>query len=172
MVGDHVCLGVSPMKGVMRFRRKVKLNPRFIGPFKILARVGEVAYKLALPPSLSAVHNVFHIFMLRKYVSDESHVLPLDSVELGPDLTFEEEPIAILDRKVRKLRIKEIASVKVQWKHCSVGEATYEMEADIRARFPYLFEALGCELDLLDLLIFSTIFEAIISNVEVSVTSI
>ena len=90
----------------MRFGKKGKLSPRFIGPFEILSRVGEVAYKLALPPSLSAVHPVFHVSMLRKYIPDESHVLSLDSVELGPDLTFEEESIAILDRQVRKLRTK------------------------------------------------------------------
>ena len=138
MEGDHVWLRVSPMKGVMRFGKKGKLSPRFIGPFEILSRVGEVAYKLALPPSLSAVHPVFHVSMLRKYIPDESHVISLDSVELGQDLTFEEEPIAILDRKIRKLRTKEIASVKVQWKHLSVGEATWETESDKRARYPQL----------------------------------
>ena len=73
-----------------------------------------MAYKLALPPSLSAVHPVFHVSMLRKYIPDESHVLSLDSVELSPDLIFEEETIAILDRKIQKLRTKEIASMKVQ----------------------------------------------------------
>ena len=73
-----------------------------------------MAYKLALLPSLLAVHPVFHVSMLRKYIPDESHVLSLDSVELGPDLAFEEEPIAILDRQIQKLRTKEIASVKVQ----------------------------------------------------------
>ena len=71
----------------------------------------------ALPPSWSAIHPFFHVSMLRKYITDESHVLSLDSVELGPDMTFEEEPIAIFYRQVRKLRTKEIASVKVQWKH-------------------------------------------------------
>ncbi|XP_069149984.1 uncharacterized protein [Solanum lycopersicum] len=100
-----------------------------------------VGLRLALPPSLSAVHPVFHVSMLRKYISDESHVLSLDSLELGPDLTFEEKPIAILDRQVRKLKTKEIASVKVQWKHRSVGEATWETESDMRARYPQLFEA-------------------------------
>ncbi|XP_069151802.1 uncharacterized protein [Solanum lycopersicum] len=112
MEGDHVWLRVSPVKGVIRFGKKG--NPRFIGPFDILSRVGEVAYKLALPPSLSAVHPVFHVSMLRKYILDESHVLSLDFVELGPDLTFEKEPIAILDRQIRNLRTKEIALVKVQ----------------------------------------------------------
>ena len=105
------------MKCVMRFGKKEKLSSRFIGPFEILSRVGEVTYKLALPPSLLAVNPVFHVSTLRKYIPDESHVLSLDSVELGPNLTFEEEPIAILNRHVRKLRTKEIASVKVQWKH-------------------------------------------------------
>ena len=88
------------MKGVMRFGKKGKLSPRFIGPFEILSRVGEVAYKLALPPSLSAVHPIFHVSMLRKYIPDESHVISLDSVELSQDLTYEEEPIAILNRQV------------------------------------------------------------------------
>ncbi|KAK4727149.1 hypothetical protein R3W88_032066 [Solanum pinnatisectum] len=127
------------MKGVTRFEKKGKLSPRFIGPFEILSRVGQVAYKLALPPSLSVVHPVFHVSMLRKYVPDESHVVFLDSVELGPDLSFEEKPIAILNKQVWKLRTKEIASVKVQWKHCSIGEATWETESDMHARYPQLF---------------------------------
>ncbi|XP_069145596.1 uncharacterized protein [Solanum lycopersicum] len=91
--------------------------------------------------SLSAVHPVFHALMLRKYIPDESHVISLDSVELGPDLTYEEEPIAILDRQIRKFRTKELVSVKVQWKHRSVREATWETESDMRARYPQLFEA-------------------------------
>ena len=98
-------------EGCDEVRKNGKLSPRFIGPFEILSRVGEVAYKLAFPPCLSAVHPIFHVSMLRKYITDESHVLSLDSVELGPDLEFEEEPIAILDRQIRKLRTKEIASV-------------------------------------------------------------
>ena len=131
------------MKGVMRFGKKDKLSLRFIGPFEILSRVGEVAYKLALPPSLSAVHPVFHVSMLRKYIPDESYVLSLDSMELGPDLTYKEEPIAILDRQIRKFRTKELVSVNVQWKHCSVRKATWETESNMRARYPQLFEASG-----------------------------
>ncbi|XP_069151946.1 uncharacterized protein [Solanum lycopersicum] len=111
--GDHVWLRVSPMKDVMRFGKKGKISPKFIGPFDILRRVGEVAYKLDFPPYFSAVHLIFHVSKLRKYIPDESHVISLDSVELGPDYTFEEEPIAILDRQVRKYRTKNIASVKV-----------------------------------------------------------
>ncbi|XP_027767936.1 uncharacterized protein LOC114074276 [Solanum pennellii] len=129
------------MKGVMRFGKKGKLSPRFIVLFEILSRVGEVAYKLDLPPSLSAVHPIFYVSMLRKYIPDESHVLSLDFVELGQDLTFEEQPIAFLDRQVRKLRTKEIALVKVQWKHRSMRETTWETESHMRARYPHLFEA-------------------------------
>ena len=102
-----------------------------------------MAYKLALPPSFSAVHPVFHVSMLRKYILDESHVISLDSVELGPDLIYEEEPLAILDRQIRKLRTKKLVSVKVQWKHRLVGEATWETESDMRARYPQIFEASG-----------------------------
>lgn len=143
MEGDRVLLKVSPMKGVMRFGKKGKLSPRFIGPYEILRRIGEVAYELALPPSLSAVHPVFHVSMLRKYIPDDSHVIQLDSVTLDPDLTFEEEPVVILDRQVRKLRTKEIPSVKVQWKHRPVEEATWEIESDLRSRYPQLFDASG-----------------------------
>lgn len=143
MEGDRVLLKVSPMKGVMRFGKKGKLSPRFIGPFEILHRIGEVAYELALPPSLSAVHPVFHVSMLRKYVHDESHVIPVDSVVLGPDLTFEEEPVAILDRQVRKLRTKEIPSVKVQWKNRPIEKATWEVESAMRTNYPQLFDDSG-----------------------------
>ena len=140
MVGDKVWLKVSPMKGVMRFGKKGKLSPRFIGPFEILRRVGEVAYELALPPRLAAVHPVFHVSMLRRYIPDESHVISYDSVELSSDLSYEEEPVAILNREVRRLRSKEIPSVKVQWRHRPIEEATWELESDMRARYPHLFD--------------------------------
>ncbi|XP_015159696.1 uncharacterized protein [Solanum tuberosum] len=139
------------MKGVMRFGKKGTLNPRFNDPFEILSRVGNVAYKFDLPPSLSVVHHMFHISMPRKYVLDNSHVLSLDSVVLDPDLSFEEESITILDRQIRKLRTKEIASVKVQWKHHSVGEATWEKKSDIGARYPHLFEASAYGLTLINI---------------------
>ncbi|KAL5546723.1 hypothetical protein UlMin_006410 [Ulmus minor] len=92
-VGDSVFLKVAPMKGVMRFRKKGKLSPRYIGPFKILERIGKVAYRLALPPYLSSVHNVFHVSMLRKYVSDLSHVLENEPIKVHEDLTYEEQPV-------------------------------------------------------------------------------
>ncbi|XP_070045285.1 uncharacterized protein [Nicotiana tomentosiformis] len=116
MTGERVLLRVSPMKGVMRFGKKVKLSPRYIGPFEIFDRVGEVAYRLALPPSLSEVHPIFHVFMLRKYHGDPSHVLDFSSVQLDKNLTYVDELVAILDKHLRKLRSKNIASVKIQWR--------------------------------------------------------
>ncbi|XP_070045605.1 uncharacterized protein [Nicotiana tomentosiformis] len=102
------------MKGVMRLGKKGKFSPRYIGPFEILEKVGKVAYNLALPPSLSAVHSVFHFSMLQKYYGDLSHVLDFSTVQLDEDLTYVEELVVILDRQVQKLRSKNIASVKVQ----------------------------------------------------------
>ncbi|XP_070057399.1 uncharacterized protein [Nicotiana tomentosiformis] len=114
MVGERVLLPVSPMKGVMRFGKKGKLCPRFVGLFEVIRRVGEVAYELALPLSLAEVHPVFHISMLLKYQANPSHVLDFSSVQLDKDLSYVDEPLAILDRQVRKLRSKNIALVKVQ----------------------------------------------------------
>ncbi|XP_070004269.1 uncharacterized protein [Nicotiana sylvestris] len=91
---------VLPMKGIMRFGKKVKLSPRFISPFEVLQRVGEVAYELAQPPCLAGVHLVFHISMLRKYHGDLYHVLDFSSVQLDKDLSYVEHPMAILDRQV------------------------------------------------------------------------
>ncbi|XP_057543236.1 uncharacterized protein LOC130821464 [Amaranthus tricolor] len=112
-VGDKVLLKVSPMKGVMRFGVKGKLSPKYVGPYEVLERIGEVAYKLALPVELSKVHNVFHVSQLRRYRSDPSHVIAVESVEVNPILTFEEKPVKILDRQVRSLRRKEVPLVKV-----------------------------------------------------------
>ena len=111
-VGDKVFLKVAPMKGIMRFGMKGKLSPRFIGPFEILERVGEVAYKLALPPSLADVHNTFHVSMLKKYIQNSSHVLSCESLELSLELSYEEYPIEILDREEKLLRNKKIPLVK------------------------------------------------------------
>ena len=142
-VGDQVFLRVWPMKGVMRFGRRGKLSPRYIGPFEILQTVGEVAYELALPPAFSAIHPVFHVSMLRRYIPDESHVLQYDAIELDDHLTFVEEPFAILARDVRKLRSRAIPIVKVRWRHRSVEEATWETEQEMREQFPGLFEPSG-----------------------------
>ena len=102
--GDLVLLKVSPWKGVLRFGKKGKLSPRFIGPFEILKRVGKVAYELALPPNLQHIHNVFHVSMLRRYHPDVSHIIEYETVEIQPDLSYEEKPVEILDRKEQTLR--------------------------------------------------------------------
>ena len=143
MEGEQVLLKVSPMKGVMRFGKRGKLSPRYIGPFEVLKRVGEVAYELALPPGLSGVHPVFHVSMLKRYHGDGNYIIRWDSVLLDENLSYEEEPVAILDREVRKLRSREIASIKVQWKNRPVEEATWEKEADMQERYPHLFTDSG-----------------------------
>ncbi|XP_070027769.1 uncharacterized protein [Nicotiana sylvestris] len=112
------------MKGVMRFGKKGKLSPQSIGPLKVLRRIGKVACELVLPPSFSGVHPVFHVSMLRKYIGDPSHVLDFSTVQLDGDLTYDVEPVAILEQQVCKLRSKDIASVKVQWRVQPVEEAT------------------------------------------------
>ncbi|XP_009761876.1 uncharacterized protein [Nicotiana sylvestris] len=111
-VGEQFLLRVSPLKGVMMFGKKEMLSPRYIGPFEILNRVREVVYRLVLPPSLSAVHPVFHVSMLRKYHIDPSRILDFSSVQLDKNLTYVEESVAILDKQVQKLRLKNIASVE------------------------------------------------------------
>ena len=138
-VGDHVFLKVSPRQGVTRFGRGGMLSPRFIGPFDVIERVGEVAYRLALPPQLAGVHDVFHISMLRKYEPDPSHVLEWSTLNLDTDVSFEEKPLEILDRRDQVRRGKTIPLVKVLWSHRGVEEATWESEADMRSKYPDLF---------------------------------
>ncbi|KAL4016476.1 hypothetical protein IC575_024128 [Cucumis melo] len=112
-VGDMVFLKVAPMKGVLRFEKKGKLSPRFVGPFEILERIGPVAYRLALPPSLSAVHDVFHVSMLRRYVADPTHIVDFEPLQVSENLSYEEQPVEILAREVKKLRSRDIPLVKV-----------------------------------------------------------
>src|SRR5262249_13345531 len=136
--GDHVFLKVSPMKGVVRFGKRGKLNSRYIGPFEILERVGNVSYRLALPPNLGYVHPFFHISMLRKYIPDPSHVLQAQEVGVEEDLSYEETPMTIVDRQVRKLRNKEIPMVKVQWQNHGIKECTWEAEEAVKTQYPHL----------------------------------
>ncbi|KAK6229056.1 hypothetical protein SCA6_018007 [Theobroma cacao] len=112
-VDDRVFLKVSPWKGVIRFAKRGKLNPRYIGPFRIIERIGLVTYRLELPPELDRIHNVFHVSMLKKYVPDPSHILKAPPIELHDDLKFEVQLVSILDRKDRVLRNKSISMVKV-----------------------------------------------------------
>ncbi|XP_016749007.1 uncharacterized protein [Gossypium hirsutum] len=141
VVGDLIFLKVSSWKKVLRFGRKGKLSPRFIGPYQVVKRVVPVAYQLELPPELSQIHDVFHVSMLRRYRSDPSHVVVIEEIEVRPDLTFEEEPIQIIGRDVKVLRRKSIPLVKVLWCNHKVEEATWEPEEAMRCQHPQLFES-------------------------------
>ena len=112
-VGDHVFLKVMLKRGVVRFDKRGKLSPRFIGPFEILERVGTVAYRLDLPPNMSGVHEVFYISMLRKYTPDPAHVVDWEQIEVDTDGTFEEGPVCILDSGDQVLRPKIVRLVRV-----------------------------------------------------------
>ena len=142
-VGDHVFLKVMPKRGVIRFRKRGKLSPRYIGPFEVLERVGTVAYRLALPPSLSSIHEVFHVSMLRKYTPDPTHIVDWGELVVDVDGTFEEGPMRIMDSREQVLRGKTVRLVKVLWKHRGVEEATWELEDTVRANYPFLFEGEG-----------------------------
>ena len=122
-VGDKVFLKVSPWKGIMRFGNKGKLSPHYSGLYEIVEKVGPLAYKLALPPELAKIHDVFHVSMLRRYRSDPSHVLKDSEVTLFENLSYNEEPIKIVDHKIKQLRQRQIPMVKIVWKHHGVEEA-------------------------------------------------
>ena len=139
-VGDWVFLKVVPRKGIIRFNKKGKLAPRFIGPFCILEKIGQVAYRLELPSELDRIHDVFHVSMLRKYHPDPTHVIQWEAIGIQPDHSYDEGPIKIVDRQVRVLRNKEISLVKVIWLHHGTEEATWEAEEDMRTSYPHLFE--------------------------------
>nr|GFA91250.1 putative nucleotidyltransferase, ribonuclease H [Tanacetum cinerariifolium] len=133
--GDHVFLKVSPARGVRRLGIKGKLSPCFIGPFEILDRVGEVSYRLALPPQLSHVHNVFHVSLLRGYKYHPLHVISYPLNQIRVDLSYVEEPEAILDRQDRVLRKKTIPFIKILWRNHPEREATWETEESIRTSY-------------------------------------
>ena len=138
-VGDQVFMRISPWKGVLRFGKKGKLSPRYMGPYEIVERIGKVAYRLRLPPELARIHDVFHVSMLQKYIADPSHVLRDQLVELKEDSTYEERPVQIVDRKDQVLRNKVIPLVKVLWMNLDRDEATWEREDHMKTQYPHLF---------------------------------
>ena len=142
-VGDHVFLKVMLKRGVVRFGKRGKLSPRFIGPFETLERIDTVAYRLALPPSMSGVHEVFHVSMLRKYTLDPAHVVDWGQIEVDTNGTFEEGLVCILDSHDQVLQRKTLRLVRVLWQHYRVEESTWERENAMRATYPFLFRDEG-----------------------------
>ncbi|GKC39183.1 putative reverse transcriptase domain-containing protein [Tanacetum coccineum] len=138
-VGDKVMLKVSPWKGVVRFGKRGKLNPRYVGPFKVIERVGTVAYKLELPQQLSRVHNTFHVSNLKKCLSDESLVIPLEELRVDDKLHFVEEPVEVMDREIKQLKRSRIPIIKVRWNSKRGPEFTWEREDQFKQKYPHLF---------------------------------
>ncbi|GJT17983.1 hypothetical protein Tco_0876689 [Tanacetum coccineum] len=138
-VGDKVMLKVSPWKAVIRFGKRGKLNPRYIGPFKVLDKVETIAYRLKLQQQLSKVHNTFHVSNLKKCLSDESLVIPLDEIQIDDKLHFMEEPVEIVDRQVKRLKQNNIPIVKVRWNSRRGLEFTWECKDQFRSKYLHLF---------------------------------
>ena len=139
-IGEKVFLKVSPWNKVMRFGKNGKLSPRFIGLYEVIEKVGPVAYRLALPPELEKIHNVFNVSMLRRYGSDPLHVVSSETIEIRPDLTYKEELVEIFAHEVKELRKKRIPLVKVLWRNNKTEEATWESEKVMRQHYPQLFD--------------------------------
>ena len=136
-MGDHVFLKVMPKRGVVRFGKRRKLSLRLIGPFEVLERVGTVSYRLVLSPSLSSVHTVFHVSMLRKNTPDPTHVV--GELVVNADGTFEEKLVHIMDSRDQVLRGKTMRLVKVLWQHRGVEEATWEHEGAVHANYFFFY---------------------------------
>ena len=139
-VGDHVFLEVMPKRGIVKFSKKGKLAPRYIRSFEILERVGTITYRLTLPLSLSSVHEVFHVSMLRKYTLDPAHVVDWGEIIVDTHGTFEEGLVCILDSRDQVLRRITMRLVKVLWQHQGVEKATWEREDTMQATYPFIFE--------------------------------
>ncbi|XP_058733232.1 uncharacterized protein LOC131604834 [Vicia villosa] len=137
--GGHMFLRVTPTIGVGRALKSRKLTPRFISPYQITERVGEVAYRIVLPPMLTNLHDVFHVSQLRKYIADPSHVIQVDDVQMKDNLTVETLPVRIEDRKLKQLHGKEIALVRVAWRGAAGGNVTWELESKMKDSYPELF---------------------------------
>ncbi|XP_057518005.1 uncharacterized protein LOC130798926 [Amaranthus tricolor] len=139
VVEDYVLLRVSPMKEVMGFGKKGKLSPKFIGPYEVTKKVGKVSYRLELPNELGKIHDMFYISQWKRYVSDKSHVLNPEPLDLDENFSYEEKPIEILDSMVRSMRRKDIKMVKVLWSNQRTQKALWETEDSMRDKYRHLF---------------------------------
>nr|GEW02853.1 putative reverse transcriptase domain-containing protein [Tanacetum cinerariifolium] len=138
-VEDKVMLKVSPWKGMIYFGKQGKLNPRYIGPFKIIAKVGTVAYRLEFPEQLRKVHSTFYVLNLKKCLADEPLAIPLDEIQVEDKLHFIKEPVEIMDHEVKRLKQSRISIVKVHWNSRRALEFTWERKDQMRKKYPHLF---------------------------------
>ncbi|GKE87950.1 hypothetical protein Tco_1565425 [Tanacetum coccineum] len=138
-VGDRAMLKVSPWKGVVRLGKLGKLNLRYVGPFKVLAKVGKVGYRLELPQELSRVHHTFHVSNLKKCYADEPLVMSLEGIHVDDKLQFVEEPVEIMEREIKRLKRSQIPLVKVRWNSRRGPEFTWEREDSFKQKYPQLF---------------------------------
>ncbi|GKF41980.1 hypothetical protein Tco_0125322, partial [Tanacetum coccineum] len=138
-VGDKVMLKVSPWKGVIRFGKRGKQNPLYVGPFNIIAKVGTFAYQIELPKQLSRVHSMFHVSNLKKCMTDEPLAILLDEIQIDDKLHFIEEPIEIMDREVKRLNQSRIPIVKVRWNSRRGHGFTWQREDQMQKKYPHLF---------------------------------
>ncbi|GJS05293.1 putative reverse transcriptase domain-containing protein [Tanacetum coccineum] len=138
-VGDMVMLKVSPWKGVIRFGKCGKLSPRYVRPFKIIDRIGPVAYKLELPDEIHGIHNNFHVSNLKRCLADENLIIPLEEIQLDDKLHFIEEPVEIIDREVKQLKQSRIPIVKVRWNSQRSPKFTWEREDFFKNKYPHIF---------------------------------
>ncbi|GJS87145.1 hypothetical protein Tco_0769781 [Tanacetum coccineum] len=138
-MGDYVLLKVSPWKGVVRFGKKGKLAPRFVGPFEIIEKVCPVAYRLDLPKELDGVHDMFHVSNLKKCLADSTLQVPLDEIQVDAKLNFVEEPVEILEREFKKLKRSRISIVKVRWNLKRDPEFTWKRKDHMKLKYPHLF---------------------------------
>ncbi|GJY58776.1 reverse transcriptase domain-containing protein [Tanacetum coccineum] len=144
-VGDRVLLKVSPWKGVMRFGKKGKLSPRYVGPFEVLERIGPVAYRLRLPDELVGVHDTFHVSNLKKCLVKEGLHVSLDEIKVDKTLRFVEEPVEIMDREIKRVKRSRIPIVKVRWDSKRGPEYTWEREDHMKSKYPHLFASRDVE---------------------------
>ncbi|GJV14742.1 hypothetical protein Tco_1360065 [Tanacetum coccineum] len=138
-VGDRVMIKVSPWKGVVHFGKRGKLNPRYVGPFKVLEKVGSVAYRLELPQELSMVHSTFHVLNMKKCYSDEPLAVSLEGLHIDDQLRFVEETVEITDQEVKRLKQSRILIVKVRWNSRRGPECTWERKDSFKKKYPISF---------------------------------